>query len=44
MIGSKHHPVIRNSEFNVMKQDQGHPQVITDAGQKVLSANDRFFL
>ena len=44
MIGSKHHPVIRTSEFNVMKQDQGHPQVITDAGQKVLSANDRFLL
>jgi signal transduction histidine kinase len=44
MIGSKHHPVIRNTEPKVMKEDRGHPQVITDAGQKVLDANDRFLL
>ena len=44
MVGSKHHPVIRHSEFKVMKEDRGHPQVMTDAEQKVLDANDRFLL
>ena len=44
MIGSEHHPVIHKTELEVMADAGGHPQLITDVGQKVLDANDRFLL
>ena len=44
MIGSKRHPELGSTELKVLKEDGGHPLLITDASQTVLDANDRFLL